>query len=101
MAGKAAQGEQMAKEHIDLDYPVTVDGTKISSLDMRRAKVRDQLIAEKAAATQSEQEVALFANLCEVTPDTIKELDVADYLKLQEKYKGFLSSPPKSADKGS
>ena len=91
----------MSKNHTKLDYPVTVDGDKITALDMRRAKVRDQLIAEKSGDTESEQEVALFANLCEVTPETIKELDIADYVKLQEVYKGFLSSPRKSADKPS
>jgi hypothetical protein len=91
----------MNKEHIELDYPVTVDGTKISALDMRRVKVKDQLIAEKGGGTDSEKEVSLFANLCEATPETIKELDVADYLKLQGVFNGFLSSPPKSADEPS
>ena len=81
--------------------PVEMGGQKISALDMRRAKVRDQLVAEKSGDTESEQEVMLFSNLCEQAPDIIKELDLVDYIKLQEEYKSFLSSPRKSAGKPS
>ena len=91
----------MKKEKIDLDYPVTVDGVEIKKLDMRRPKVRDQINADKPGGTDGEKEIRLFANLCEVTPETIEELDLYDYTKLQDEYSSFLSSAPKSAGKRS
>lgn len=88
-------------EKIVLDYPVTVDKVEVKSLNMRRPKVRDQLAAEKGGGGNAEQEVRLFANLCEVPSSTVEELDMVDYAKLQEKYRGFLSSRPGSAEEPS
>ena len=76
---------------ITLDHPITVDGAEVTSLSLRRAKVRDVRIAEKAGGGDAEREIRLFANLCEVTPEAIEELDMADYLALQKAYQGFLS----------
>ncbi|MCU7933741.1 MAG: phage tail assembly protein [Candidatus Thiodiazotropha sp. (ex Dulcina madagascariensis)] len=81
---------------IELKYPVTVKGMKYSFLTMRRPKVRDQLAAEKAGVTHAEREATLFANLCDVVPDVIKELDMTDYGQLQECYEGFLVLRPVS-----
>jgi len=78
---------------ITLDYPVEVDGEKVASLNLRRAKVRDQKLAAKAAGGEAEQETTLFANLCEVSPKVIEELDLADYRKLQQGFQDFLSRP--------
>ena len=73
------------------------EGRTVSSLTMRRPKVRDERVAEDEA----DQEIALFANLCEVSPDTVHELDMADYRKLQEAFVGFIGAdgptPPPSA----
>lgn len=33
----------------------------------------------------------MFANLCEVAPTVIEDLDLADYQALQKVYSGFLS----------
>lgn len=81
----------MAGGKINLDYPVRIDGVEVKVLQMRRPKVKDQLAADKFGGGDAEKEVRLFANLCEVAPDTIEELDLADYTKLQGEYKGFLS----------
>jgi hypothetical protein len=84
-------------ETIQLDHPVTVDGVEVKELRVRRPKVRDLLAAEKAyGAGGAAFETGLLANLCEVTPAAIGELDMADYAKLQEVYQGFLSPPPRS-----
>lgn len=83
------------KKPIELDFPVTVDGQEHKTLTMRRAKVGDQKAAEKSATSDAEVETILFANLCEVPPEVIDELDMFDYGKVQEKYKGFLSGPGK------
>jgi len=80
-------------DQIKLDYPITVAGAETKELNMRRPKVRDLRDAQKAgkSATDAEVEIRLFANLCEVAPSVIEELDMADYSKVQERYQGFLS----------
>ncbi|MCG7868182.1 MAG: phage tail assembly protein [Candidatus Thiodiazotropha taylori] len=78
-------------DETDLDYPVTVKAKEYKALKMRRPKVKDQLAAEKAGVTQAERETVLFANLCDVSPEVIGELDMKDYEKLQGRYEGFLA----------
>ena len=81
-------------ETIKLTHPVLVDGDTVNALQLRRPRVRDMLAADKAAGTEAEKEVRMFANLCEVTPGVIEALDLTDYMTLQETYRGFLSSGP-------
>lgn len=75
---------------IELKTPVEAGGQRIDRIEMRRPKVRDLLAAEKAAKGDAEREIRLFASLCEVEPAVIEELDLADYGRLQEAYRGFL-----------
>lgn len=80
---------------IPLAHPVTASGVKIDRLTVRRPKVRDLLVARKTGGgDEVAQEIRLFANLCEVEPDAIEELDLADYSKLQETYEGFRKASP-------
>ena len=74
---------------VELKYPIQIDGTEVRALYMRRPKVRDQLSAAKLGKTDEEKEIRLFANLCEVTPENIEDLDLSDYKQLGEVYKGF------------
>lgn len=76
---------------IPLTYPITVDGTSVDSLQLRRPKVLDMLTVEKSTQSDAEKEIHLFANLCEVHPSALHELDMADYTKLQKTYQDFLS----------
>lgn len=82
------------RKSIALEYPVTVSGVKLDRLTMRRPLVRDLLIARKAGSDDVAQEIRLFSNLCEVEPNAIEELDLADYSKLQEAYEGFRKASP-------
>jgi len=81
----------MSGEVITLKYPIEVAGEQIASLNLRRPKVRDMLTADKTSGSEAEKEVAMFANLCEVSRDAILDLDGADYGQLQKAYAGFLS----------
>jgi hypothetical protein len=72
---------------ITLKYPLK----SADKLTMRRVKVRDSLAAQKIKGSDAEQEIFLFANLCEVTTRQIEALDMQDYKQLQETYSGFLS----------
>ena len=86
---------------IKLDYPVTAEGQTIEEINLRRPKVRDMLAADKGAGSEAEKEIRMFANLAEVAPAIIEGLDLADYARLQESYKGFLSSVPPTPDERS
>ena len=77
---------------IELTHAIEVNGISTQQLSCRRPKVRDMLAVEKMAKNDAEKEIQLFANLCEVTPDALMELDMSDYAKLQQVYQGFLSS---------
>jgi hypothetical protein len=76
---------------VKLKHPVSVDGQEYASLILRRPKVRDMLGADKLGGSDAEKEIRIFANLCEVPPSVIEELDLADYQALQGVYQGFLS----------
>jgi hypothetical protein len=71
---------------ITLKYPLK----SAAVLTMRRVKVRDSLAARKMKGDEADQEIFLFANLCEVSPKQIEALDMADYKQLQDTYSGFL-----------
>jgi len=76
---------------IELQHPIEVNGERITSLVLRRPKVRDRLLSEKSNGTEAEKEVRFIANLCEMAPDQIEQLDMADYVKVQEALSDFLS----------
>ena len=75
---------------IKLQYPVEIGGAKTSELSMRRSKVKDRLAVSKMQGTDADKEIRLFANLCEVEPAVIEEMDEADYKKLQDTFTSFL-----------
>ena len=79
-------------EPLSLKYPVTHDGTEYCELRMRRAKARDSRDAQRGGGTSAENEMRLFANLCEVPPVVIEDLDMYDYMRLQGVYEGFFSA---------
>lgn len=78
---------------IKLQHPITLDGVSYSELSMRRSKVKDRLaVANMKNVSDEEKEILLFANLCEVAPDVIRELDEADYPAVQKVYMSFFGS---------
>lgn len=78
-------------QKIKLSEPIKVDGVLVHELSIRRPKVRDLLVASKRDATESEREVNLIANLAEMPLETIQDLDMRDYLKIQDVLKDFLA----------
>ena len=80
-------------EIIKLKYPVEITGESFNKLTMRRSKIKDRLaVAKMKNSSDEEKEIRLFANLCEVEPKVIEELDEADYSNLQKVYLGFFNS---------
>jgi hypothetical protein len=87
---------------VELKYPVEATGETFTNLTMRRSKIKDRLlVAKMKTASDEEKEIRLFANLCEVEPKVIEELDEADYSNLQKVYLGFFSSEGMSQEQSS
>lgn len=80
----------MVNVNIELKYPIQLAGVPVKVLRMRRPKVIDMLALD-SAGSESQKEVRLFANLCELPTEAIQELDLADYQSMQKAYQGFLS----------
>lgn len=81
----------MSKVKIELTHSIEIDGARVGVIQLRRPKVRDMLSVEKSVDNDAEKEIQLFANLSELSPDNLLELDMADYSKLQKAYQDFLS----------
>ena len=67
------------------------EGVDYTELSMRRAKARDSRDAQRGGGTSADYEIRLMANLCEVAPEVIEDMDMRDYTKLTRVYEGFLS----------
>ncbi|GAK43593.1 conserved protein [Tepidicaulis marinus] len=76
-------------KHIKLDHPVTVNGTTIRDIKMRRPKVRDELAAQ-TYKEEAERELMYFCSLTELTREELEELDLADWGKLQKAFEEML-----------
>lgn len=77
---------------VNLNFPITIDGQKHDYLMLRRSKVKDRLlVATLKNLTDEEKEIRFFANLCEVSPKVIEELDEADYKELSQVYLDFFT----------
>ncbi len=69
---------------VTLQRGITVSGARVAVLRLREPTVADQLAAARGKGGDAEQEVALVANLAEVTPDEIRSLTMRDYARVQE-----------------
>lgn len=76
---------------IKLENFIKIDGVEIHEIVLRAPKVRDLLIANKSNSDESIREVNLIANLAEISVEAIQELDLRDYMKIQNWLKDFLS----------
>jgi hypothetical protein len=81
----------MEKTSVRLNHPIQVNGQQIVELQLRRPKVRDRLAVEKMNGADAEKEIRFIANLCEVAPTDIEELDMSDYARVQDALTDFLS----------
>lgn len=80
----------MRTTQIELKYPVTVENHEYKVITMRAPKVRDQIVAQKAAGKE-EMELTLFSNLCEISTTVLEEFELVDYNQLMAAYSDFLS----------
>ena len=74
---------------IKLKHGLTIAGARVMVLRMRAPTVGDTLAADKLGGSDAEKELAIFANLCEVSPSDLHSMHLADYKLLQEAWRGF------------
>ena len=63
-------------ERTTLNFPIEHDGLPIKEIALRRPTVGDHLAAQKSAGTDAEREIRLIANLAELPPAAIHQLDM-------------------------
>lgn len=74
-------------QRIQLSRKTEVDGVQVDALAMREPTVEDMLVVKKSAGKSPEdQELSLFANLCEVEPSVIRGLTLRDYKRVQKAF---------------
>ena len=78
---------------ITLDFPIKIAGNEVKLLTLRRPKVADKKAVQTSKKSEAEAEMDLFANLLQITPDELQQLDLADYGKIAEAYVSFLVPP--------
>ena len=77
-------------EKIKLNTPIKVDGVLIHELTLRKPKVKDLIVARRKNTSDIDQEITLIANLAEIPHEAVEDLDLSDYLNLQNWLKNFL-----------
>lgn len=75
---------------ITLSRPADVEGAKVAVLTMREPTVEDQLTTDERQGSAAAKEIGLFADLCMVSPETIRKLPLRDYMRLQTGYGFFI-----------
>lgn len=75
---------------ITLSRPTDIAGVKTNAVRMREPTVRDQEVAAEMSGSDAAREITVFANLCSLAPDDIRNLPLKDYRRLQTAYVGFI-----------
>lgn len=71
---------------ISLEYPVQLADRLLTEVEMRRPNLGDLLDNPIRDLNDMNGEMRLYARLCDLVPEEIRELDMADYVKLQKQY---------------
>lgn len=87
---------RMQRKIIKLDYPVQLPDRTLFEVNMRRMVVQDMLQCPISGPQDMEGEVALLARLCDLVPEELNFMDMADYGKLQDALVNFRRGKPSS-----
>lgn len=66
------------------------------TVTVHRLKVRDRLDIHRDKSSEAEKEVKLVAKSLQLSVDDVEELDIADYMAIQEILEGFFSARAQS-----
>lgn len=79
-----------------LVVPVELAGVVTDTVTVHRLKVRDRLDIHRDKSSEAEKEVKLVAKSLQLSVDDVEELDIADYMAIQEILEGFFSARAQS-----
>ncbi|MDE0167340.1 MAG: phage tail assembly protein [Bryobacterales bacterium] len=85
---------------IELKHPITADGREVAELTLRRPKVRDLERMDKVSGEMAKA-VTMIADLAEIAPDQVRELDAEDFAAAAEALGDFLAVGPPTSGKPS
>jgi len=89
---------------IILDYPITIDGaTEITSIFMRRPKMKDEISYMDAKGAQGKKLLGLLSSLTQIAPDDLLNLDATDSDRLflaYQKMKGIEPDKDENDEEG-
>ncbi len=77
-------------ETIQLEYPIEAEGRTITAITLRRPKARDLKKMERSSGGDIAKSIEFVADLAELPPAAIEELDGADFQCLSGVVAGFL-----------
>ncbi len=79
-----------------LVVPIEIEGTLTETVTVKRLKVKHRLEIQKAKLDDAEKEARLITAATGLAPSDVSELDMADYLGIQEIIEGFFSARAKT-----
>ncbi|WPZ28984.1 phage tail assembly protein [Sulfitobacter sp. OXR-159] len=68
---------------VDLVRGLEIAGTKVTKLKLREPSLEDQLASQQAGGS-ADTEIALIANLAEISPTDLHSAKMRDYARLQK-----------------
>ena len=74
---------------ITLDCPVQLADRKLAEVTMRRPIMKDMLAHKIGASSGLKEDMGFIADLCNLVPDELEQLDTCDYEKLQNQLLRF------------
>ncbi|MBU2713636.1 phage tail assembly protein [Zooshikella harenae] len=78
------------KSKITLNYPVTTEGVEVDTIYLRRPRAKDLKKMEDSKGGDITKSIELIADLAELVPSAIEDLDAGDFQKVNEVVAGFL-----------
>lgn len=71
---------------IKLEYPVQLADRTLNEVTIRRPTLGDLLDYPIRDTSDLDGEMKLYSRLCDLVPDEMRLLDMADYTKIQKQY---------------
>lgn len=82
---------------IKLKHPITVDGSEVDTVTLRRPTVQDLLSIDKVSGAIA-MSVKMISNLAELTPEQVHQIDAQDFAAISRTFEDFLSHDPQKSE---
>jgi len=89
-----------ALEKFDLDFPVDLaDGRRLTTIHLRRPRVRELKQAQRQTTDPSEQQFVLMSLMSQekLTPEDFEDIDLGDFMKMNRFFRRLMGDDPAAA----